>query len=91
MKYYLHVYRETKGAGQLCGYCLYCAFAFAYANSRCFHLRGSYGLFNLSLQVALQDRIGYQGGDKHLRQTLKKLGSLCILTICNISYFPFWF
>ena len=37
-------------------------------------LPGSYGLFNLSLQVALQEKIGYQGGNNHLRHTLKKLG-----------------
>ena len=30
--------------------------------------------FNLSLQVVLQEKIGYQGGNNLLRHTLKKLG-----------------
>ena len=49
--------------------------------------------FHLTLFILILVWFGFPGGRLFMQLLLARLAvcSLCVLTICNFNYFPFWF
>ena len=52
---------------------------------------GNFVVVLCSLFMVSEFRVAFGLLSGHLLGNSCSLGSLCILTICNFSYFPFWF